>query len=489
MAKVMGRLTSNKDSELDDDTACKIFSKGLQQMSPEGIHRATHYKEAELEYHRHLSMTLAWEAEKLSRLRHFIDCEQQEQEDHTNRAFEEAALFLRMVADHDSEHTSKDLKLVTSIQQEEIERINQLNDELGELDLFLPSDLLASDLEPQGQGCPDHLRIGTQCRGGMAPHAAGPDRIQCSFAPEGDVVSRYWMVYTYLPLRRAEKSRQEYTDGMVFRDETTGIEKTTTRRYPLPPVRPPRESIVSDSDPTPVATACRPTAVNTSAAPSISEADSKTIVKDAKNSIIVETLNNCGFHNSSSRSTVVQRALTDTCSRIITGDQMIKCWVSDNVSKLYKSVITPMSTILNHFKQSAQDLVENLYNLTLSIWTDSTVQMNHNKTTVELTLKAIAQAPVHLSSIPETEIIRATPTLTIHQINFIFGNQVRLEDGREFRFPFEHEAIIQIAIRAAFRDGYDQFIDSDTSLDNIMALSAIAACCGLREFLTVCTQD
>ncbi|KAG2336693.1 hypothetical protein BDR05DRAFT_1005623 [Suillus weaverae] len=294
---------------------------------------------------------------------------------------------------------------------------------------------------------------------GMAPRAAGPDRIQRSFAPEGDVASRYQMVYTYLPLRGAEKSRQEYTDGVVFRDETTGIEKTTTQRYPLPPVRPPRESIVSDSDPTPVATTRRPTAVNTSAVPSISEADSKTIVKDAKNSIIVETLNNCGFHDSSSRSTVVQHALTDACSCIITGDQIIKCWVSDNVSKLYKSVITPMSTILNRFKQSAQDLVENLYNLALSIWTNSTVQMNHNKTTVEF--------------------------LTGNDsINFIFGNQVRLEDGQEFHFPFEHEAIIQIAIHTAFCDGYDQFIDSDTSLDNIMALSATAACCGLREFST-----
>lgn len=78
---------------------------------------------------------------------------------------------------------------------------------------------------------------------------------------------------------------------------------------------------MSDSDPTPVATARRPTAVDTSAAPSISEADLKTIVKDAKNSIIVETLNNCGFHDSSSRSTVVQDALTNACSRIITGGE------------------------------------------------------------------------------------------------------------------------------------------------------------------------
>lgn len=51
---------------------------------------------------------------------------------------------------------------------------------------------------------------------GMAPRAAGPDRVQRSFAPEGDVASRYRMVYTYLPLRGAEKSRQEYTDGVVY---------------------------------------------------------------------------------------------------------------------------------------------------------------------------------------------------------------------------------------------------------------------------------
>jgi len=60
----------------------------------------------------------------------------------------------------------------------------------------------------------------------------------------------------------------------------------------------------------------------------------------------------------------------------------------------------------------------------------------------------------------------------------------QLENGRIFRFPFEHKAIIQIAMRAAFRDGYNTFIDSDTSLDNIMALSATAACCSLREFST-----
>jgi hypothetical protein len=117
----------------------------LQRLSSEGIHHAAHYKEAELEYHRHLSMALVWEAEKLLRLKHFIDCEQQEQEDQTTRAFEEAALFARMVADRDAERASRDLEFITSVQQEEVARVKQLNAELDELDIFLPSDLLASD--------------------------------------------------------------------------------------------------------------------------------------------------------------------------------------------------------------------------------------------------------------------------------------------------------------------------------------------------------
>jgi len=90
-------------------------------------------------------MALVWEAEKLSRLKHFIDCEQQEQEDQTTRAFEEAALFARMVADRDAERASRDLEFITSVQQEEVARVKQLNAELDELDIFLPSDLLASD--------------------------------------------------------------------------------------------------------------------------------------------------------------------------------------------------------------------------------------------------------------------------------------------------------------------------------------------------------
>ncbi|KIK37441.1 hypothetical protein CY34DRAFT_109084 [Suillus luteus UH-Slu-Lm8-n1] len=224
-----------------------------------------------------------------------------------------------------------------------------------------------------------------------------------------------------------------FSDGVVFRDKTMGIKKSMTQQYSLPPVRPPRESLVSDLDPTPIATACCPTTMDTSVVSSISEADLKPIVKDAKNSVIVETLNKCGFYDSSSRLTVVQHTLTNTYSYIITSrsllDQMIKYWVSENISKLYKSAITPMSTILNHFKQSAQDLIENLYNLILSIWTNSMVQTNHNQTTIKF--------------------------LTSNDsINFIFGNQIRLEDGQEFYFSFKYEAIIQIVLCAAFCDGH-----------------------------------
>ncbi|KAG1805148.1 hypothetical protein EV424DRAFT_284644 [Suillus variegatus] len=224
---------------------------------------------------------------------------------------------------------------------------------------------------------------------GMAPRAAGPDRVQRSFAPAGDVASRYRMVYTYLPLRGAEKSRQEFTDGVVFRDETMGVQKSTTRRYKLPPVRPPRESLVSDPEPTPLATTTPPSASSTvaratraTAGPLVNERDSKTVVKDAKNYVVVETLNKCAFHDSSSRTTVVGRALTDACSLIITEDSLRKLWVEENLSALYKTIITPMSTILNRFKQSAQDLVEILYSLQLSIWTDWTAQINHTKSTV-----------------------------------------------------------------------------------------------------------
>ncbi|KAG2144391.1 uncharacterized protein EDB93DRAFT_1104955 [Suillus bovinus] len=119
MTRVMGRLTGDVNSDLNNDATCKIFSQGLQRLSSEGIHHVAYYKEAELEHHRHLSMALAWEAEKLSRLKHFIDFEQQEWEEQTTRAFEEAALFAHMVTDRDAECASQDLESITSIQQEE----------------------------------------------------------------------------------------------------------------------------------------------------------------------------------------------------------------------------------------------------------------------------------------------------------------------------------------------------------------------------------
>ncbi|KAG0695062.1 hypothetical protein DFH29DRAFT_1005798 [Suillus ampliporus] len=266
-----------------------------------------------------------------------------------------------------------------------------------------------------------------------------------------------------------------------FIDATTGIQKSTTRQYQLPPVRPPRESLTADSEITPIATsstsassASTITAAHTgrqrgerqhdslgaaAAVPVIDKAQVKSIVKDAKDYVIVETLTTCGFHDSSSRLTVVQAALTDVCSSVIAEDHLVKLWTDENISSLYKTIITPMSTLLNRFKQCAQDLVENLYKLRMSIWTDLTVQADHNKSTVEFLIGN-------------------------NSLNFIFGDPVRLEDGREVRFPFEHEAIIQIASRAAFCDGYDKFIKSDHDLDNIMAISGTAACCGLQEFMT-----
>lgn len=51
---------------------------------------------------------------------------------------------------------------------------------------------------------------------GEPPRATGPDRVHRSFAPSGDVASRYRMVYAYAPLRGAERSRQEYTNGVVY---------------------------------------------------------------------------------------------------------------------------------------------------------------------------------------------------------------------------------------------------------------------------------
>ncbi|KAG1860752.1 hypothetical protein F4604DRAFT_1930072 [Suillus subluteus] len=185
---------------------------------------------------------------------------------------------------------------------------------------------------------------------GEAPRAAGPDRVHQSFAPSGDTASRYRMVYTYMPLRGAEKSRQEYTDGVVYRDETTGIQKTSTRRYQLPPIRPPRESLVADSEITPnaatsstpqsttstlqssastvtVAHTGREGCLGAAVVPVIDKARMKIVVKDAKESVIAETVNTCGFHDSSSRLSVATTALSDACSSIIVQDHLIKLWV------------------------------------------------------------------------------------------------------------------------------------------------------------------
>ncbi|KAG1860753.1 hypothetical protein F4604DRAFT_1930073 [Suillus subluteus] len=147
IASVMGRLASSTDSEYDGETIHRIFSQGLQQMSTEGVRRAAYYKEAELEYHRHLSMTLTWEAEKLSRLKHFLDGKQQVQEDKTTQAFEEAALFTCMVVDRDSERASQDVAFITAVQKNEVKRITRLNAELDELDALLPLDPSASDFD------------------------------------------------------------------------------------------------------------------------------------------------------------------------------------------------------------------------------------------------------------------------------------------------------------------------------------------------------
>ncbi|KAG1836163.1 hypothetical protein DFJ58DRAFT_847107 [Suillus subalutaceus] len=254
----------------------------------------------------------------------------------------------------------------------------------------------------------------------------------------------------------------------LMRDVTTGIQKTTARRFHLPPLRPPRESLATNLEITPIATTSTSTPRSSVSArtvrehapatvPVVDKAQSKIIVKDAKEYVIAETLNTCGFHDSSSRLTVVRTALSSACLSVITEDHSIELWINENLSMLYKTVITPMSTILNRFKHCAQDLVGNLYRLQMSIWTDPAVQANHNKSTVDFFIGN-------------------------NSLNYIFGDP--LEDGREVRYPFKHEGIIQIADRAAFRDGYDKFIYSDSSLDNIMAMSATAACCSLQEFAT-----
>ncbi|KAG0695914.1 hypothetical protein DFH29DRAFT_1005039 [Suillus ampliporus] len=140
------------------------------------------------------------------------------------------------------------------------------------------------------------------------------------------------------------------------------------------------------------------------AVPVIDKAQVKIIVKDAKDYVIVETLTTCGFHDSSSRLTVVQATLTDACSSVIAEDHLVKLWTDENISSLYKTIITPMSTLLNRFKQCAQDLVENLYKLRMSIWTDPTVQADHNKSTVEFLIGN-------------------------NSLNFIFGDPVRMADS------------------------------------------------------------
>ncbi|KAG0696560.1 hypothetical protein DFH29DRAFT_1004469 [Suillus ampliporus] len=296
-------------------------------------------------------------------------------------------------------------------------------------------------------------------------------------------MSRYRMVYTYLPLRGAERSRGEYTDGVIFRPETTsGIEKSRSRQFPLPPVRPPREALIC-SETTPTATMPLPPPPpqpstsrasapvphtthrrysegqnRTAVAPLLDENRTKIVVSDAKVYVIKQTLNNCGFLSSSNRLTLATDALIDACSPFIQPDNLLQKWASDNVHVLYKSVITPMSTILNRFKKGTQDVVEFLYKLQVSVWTDSETEAHHKRTTVDF--------------------------LTGNDsLNFIFGDKVRLENGQEVRFAFEHDAIIKIVERVVFHDAnYKCLVNSDGKLDNIFAISGAAACCSLQEF-------
>ncbi|KAG1851629.1 hypothetical protein DFJ58DRAFT_842112 [Suillus subalutaceus] len=263
----------------------------------------------------------------------------------------------------------------------------------------------------------------------------------------------------------------------------TGIQKSSTQWYQLPPIRPLRESLAADSENTlNAATSSTPQSITstlqssastvavahtgrwqgegclgTTIVPVIDKVCMKIVVKDVKESIITETLNTCRLHDSSSHLSVVTTALSDACSSIIVQDHLIKLWVGKNISALYKNIITLMSTILNRFKECTQDLVENLYELQLTIWTYPLVQVNHNKSTVDFLTGN-------------------------NSINYIFGGL--LEDGREVHYPSEHKAVIQITSRACFCDGYNKFIHLDMSLNNIMAMSATAACCSLLEFAT-----
>ncbi|KAG2067997.1 hypothetical protein BDR04DRAFT_1120044 [Suillus decipiens] len=124
MASLMGRVASNVDPDNNDEMVRTIFSRGLQQMSAE---------------------------EKLSQLKHFLEEEQQLQEDKATQAFEEAVLFTHMVVDHDSERACKDLDFINTAQKDEVERVNHFT--------------------------------------GQAPCAAGPDQVHQSFAPSGDIAS------------------------------------------------------------------------------------------------------------------------------------------------------------------------------------------------------------------------------------------------------------------------------------------------------------
>ncbi|KAG2029518.1 hypothetical protein BDR03DRAFT_1018268 [Suillus americanus] len=138
---------------------------------------------------------------------------------------------------------------------------------------------------------------------GTVPHASGPDRVHHYLEP-----SRFRMVYTYAPLCGAEKSRQEYTDSVVYRDVTTGIQKTSARKFRLPPLRPPRE-LTMDSELTPTTTSgiITPRALASSqtvceqatTVPVINKTDSKVIIKDAKGYVIAETLSYTIFQTTS----------------------------------------------------------------------------------------------------------------------------------------------------------------------------------------------
>ncbi|KAG2339689.1 hypothetical protein BDR05DRAFT_951015 [Suillus weaverae] len=243
-----------------------------------------------------------------------------------------------------------------------------------------------------------------------------------------DIALHYRMVYAYAPLCGAKHSHQEFTDGVVYRPN---YRNTEIGDMPLSTtsVRPPRESLAANSDTTPTVTT-----------PNVST--STTIA--------------------TRRMDVVHEALIEACSFVIDNGTLpvnhgIRLWIDDNMNTLYKSVVMPMSTILNRFKKCVQDLVENVYGLDTSIWTNETVCANHNKMTVDFLIRQ-------------------------GSLNFIFGDI--LENGHEIHYPFEHKAITQITVRAAFHNGYHKFIDSDESLDNIMSMSAAAACCSLQEFAT-----